>query len=121
MGKIKGLGYVAIFTNEFAKTYEFYSEKLGLSTEWSDKKKMAMLKAGDFNIFIHPKKSKGKFKTGDLHLHLLVDDVDSYFKKLKAKKVRLPKAPKSTSWGYRTFHAKDPNGIEWEFYHPEKK
>jgi catechol 2,3-dioxygenase-like lactoylglutathione lyase family enzyme len=42
MGKIKGLGYIAIFTNEFAKTYDFYSDKLGFSTQWTDKEKMAM-------------------------------------------------------------------------------
>ncbi len=103
------------------KRDDFYSNKLGFSTEWSDKKKMAMLSAGTFKIFIHPKKSKAKSKGIDFHLHLLVDNADAFFERLKKKKIRLPKSPKTTSWGYRTFHVKDPNGIEWEFYHQEKK
>jgi uncharacterized glyoxalase superfamily protein PhnB len=116
MAAIKKFGYAAIFTDNFKETLSFYVDGLGFSVDWSDHKKMAMLKSNDFDLLIHPAKGKKFDGESAFHLHLEVDDVDGFHEKLKKAKIKVPKAPKTMSWGMRSFHAKDPNGIEWEFY-----
>ena len=116
MARITQFGYAAIFTNHFQKTMEFYTEALGFSVEWSEGKKMAMLKLRGLRLLIHPAKLKPRRGESPLHLHLEVDDVDGFHARLKGAGIKVPGSPKTMNWGHRTFRTYDPNGIEWEFY-----
>ena len=109
-------GYVAISTNNFLKTLDFYIEKLGFKVIFSDEKKVAMLKSGSFQLLVKKKEMKKKIKKNYLHLHMKVKDVDIFFNRLKILKLKATSTPKDTEWGGRTFTLHDPNGIRWEFY-----
>lgn len=114
MATITGLNSASIFVRDYEATVAFYVDQLGFAVE-ERSERASMLRAGDFRLLVHVGGPAAAPPDLPMHLHLSVDDVDGYYRRLIDRGVEVPEPPQDRPWGLRTFHMHDPNGFEWEF------
>jgi len=105
---IKGLTYAIVTTDDVPRARQFFTEKLGLSTEddMGDSFSQFTTRAGSpWAIMSRPDHAAPR----SAELYLEVDDVDAAYRLWKDRGVELVTEPHDEPFG-RTFAFKDPDG-----------
>ncbi len=113
MATIRGLHSVTLFVEDLERAADFYVEQLGFEAE-TRYARSQLLRAGDFRLLLHVGGSPER-EEGDLHLHLLVDDVDAFHNEVLGSGASPEGPPETKPWGLRSFELRDPSGYLWEF------
>jgi catechol 2,3-dioxygenase-like lactoylglutathione lyase family enzyme len=99
---------------DFALSKQFY-EDLGFELAWASED-LAYFRHGDASFllqdFYHPDHA------GNFMMHLLVEDVEAWWRHVKAKALAAKYAvkaepPEDRPWGLRDFVLVDPTGVLW--------
>lgn len=103
------LAELAIFTDNFSATAEFYERLLGTAAAHRGDG-MAIFKVGDAEVLIHERYEAGP---GDLpcenHVAFAVADVDQSVRELEARGLSVEIPPRDYDWG-RSAYLRDPDG-----------
>ncbi len=121
---------VVLFVDDFAKTLEFYKDKLELPVVQQEEK-FAAFKMFEQNFAIQELAQSADMvgltpadfepqtgKSDRVMLCAYVDNVDSIYDALKAKGVAFTKGPVDQYWGIRAIYFCDPEGNVWEIAQP---
>jgi predicted enzyme related to lactoylglutathione lyase len=105
---IKGLTYAIVTTDDVPRARQFYTEKLGLTTEdeIGDEFSQFTTRAGSMWAIMSRPEHAGP---GGAELYLEVDDVDAAYRTWKERGVEPVSEPHDEPFG-RTFAFKDPDG-----------
>ena len=114
MAAIRGLHSATLFVDDLEQAAAFYVETLGFEAE-TRYARSQLLRAGDFRLLLHIGGDRPGSGEAALHLHLAVDDVDSFHELLRARGAAPEGAPETKPWGLRSFELRDPSGYVWEF------
>lgn len=116
----KKLFAVCLLVEDFAKSLEFYRDKLGLEIK-SQQGKFADFKLGDTGLAIFQKSEAitmfpaQYMKTGGGSvLGFQAEDVSVVCEELKSKGVVIIEGPKTTEWGQTVAYFLDPDENIWE-------
>lgn len=119
---LKRFHSILFYAGDLIRTTEFYKQ-LGFNIE-SDTETIRV-KLGDFRLaFIDENKTPIKNESGmqpkgiGVFIYVEVENVDEYFKSLKAKGLRTSSEPRDWPWKKREFVVKDPDGYKLVFYSP---
>jgi len=131
---IRGVDHVAIAVNKIDEALEIYERMLGLKLERvsvveQQRVKVALLRAGDTKIeLLEPTDAEStvakfleKRGEGIHHIALLVSDIESHLKELKAKGIALiDEKPKTGAEGGKTafLHPKSTKNVLIELVEP---
>lgn len=121
-----------ILTTQLAESKIFYTEILGLQVAFENDFYLLLQmpdgqSAISFLLPDHPSQQPLFHKpfTGQgMYLTIEVDDVDQWYRDVKAKAVKIEIELRDEPWGDRHFAIKDPNGIGVDIVHyaaPEKQ
>lgn len=118
-----GLHHIALFSEHYEASRDFYIECMGLDVEWEPDNDNVYLSSGRDNLAIHRcQSSESRSDTKLDHIGFVVEEekhVDTWFDYLKSKDVDINGEPKSHRDGARSFYAFDPNGTKVQIiYHP---
>ncbi|MES2215777.1 MAG: VOC family protein [Patescibacteria group bacterium] len=121
---MKSISGIVCYVKDIKKTAQFY-KKLGFTVE-KDTPDHLSIRLNWFWIDFHPqdKEDKPEFqkeanldhKGAGLFLYINVEDVDDFYKNLRAKKLKPSSKPRDWPWGNREFVIKDPDGYKLVFY-----
>lgn len=120
-----GMRHVALFVAAFDETVRFYTDLLGMATEWQpDPDNVYLSSAGADNLAIH--RFRGTRREPEQqrldHIGFILrkpDDVDAWHAFLEEHGVRVIKTPKTHRDGARSFYCADPDGnVVQMIYHP---
>jgi lactoylglutathione lyase len=114
---IKNVHHILLTVKDLDASLHFYRDLLGLTLD-QQYKTFAMLRAGNFGIYLSTKpwpfdKSAAE-KGAGIFPHFEVDDMTALVARLKSSGVTILQEPKSYSWGKECF-ALDPDGYQWSF------
>ena len=116
---------VCLLVDDFEKSLKFYKDTLGLKVKTRDKNKFANfdLEGTELAIFqkdeattMFPKKYM--HVGGGVSLGFLVSNLDKACSDLGIGGVEIIEGPKTTSWGQKVAHFRDPDGNIWEISEP---
>jgi catechol 2,3-dioxygenase-like lactoylglutathione lyase family enzyme len=122
---IKGmhLHQVLLQVRDVERSREFYTKKLGFRVLYDySPHYLAVVTPNRLQIGLHPfEKSIGKTTTKEKSagIEFEVDNVDSWYQKLKKRGVRFSERPRD-SWGEREARFKDPDGYTLAISSPVK-
>ena len=115
---------VGLYVQDFAKSYKFYKEILGMSVKTADHKNdFAELQIGNYVFALLNNKTidgmvgmryVSENKKQSFVLAVEVDSVGETIKRLKAQNVEVIVDPKTTPWGQKVAYFRDINGYIWE-------
>jgi catechol 2,3-dioxygenase-like lactoylglutathione lyase family enzyme len=99
---------------DFALSKRFYQD-LGFDLEWSDEH-LACLRHGNSSFLLQ--NFYNAEHAGNFMMHLLVEDVDAWWRHVEAQGIALKygtktEPPEDRPWGIRDFVLVDPTGILW--------
>jgi len=116
-----------IVTNKLDETRAYYLEQLGcelvmeapgyVQFRFGDDKagpELAFMQPTDAPVFGGP---LPEFGGGGLIVSIPTETADGKYAALKKKKVELASEPADKPWGWRSFAARDPNGLILDFFH----
>ena len=110
------IGFVKIYVTDLSKSLEFYTDKLGLKLDYTDKENWAQFESGaevslaierveaDHTIF--GSKMVGRYAG----VTLMVDDIKKSYVQLMSKGVEFTGEPQKQQWGGILAHLKDLDG-----------
>jgi len=110
------IGFVRIFVTDLAESLDFYSQRLGLSLDYTDNTNWAQFHAGeDISLAIEkcePDRIEcgGKLVGRFAGVTLVVDNIADTYKRLRTKEVEFTAPPELQPWGGTLAHFKDPDG-----------
>lgn len=119
-----GLRHIALNVRDLRKSLQFYSEILGLKSEWLPDSQNAYLTSGDDNLALHQLPAGTEPGTVQLvhHIGFVVrhpENVDEWAERLKALGIALDQDLKTHRDGARSFYFRDPDGLLIQLiYHP---
>jgi len=98
---IEKVHHIILPVSDLKKAVSFYENILGLKKmkEWSN---IVFFDVGGVQFGLAPGERIG--------IHLLVDDMDKTYQRLKEKEVKFVSEPKDLPWGERTATFVDPDG-----------
>ena len=123
-GEDMKLSNIRLLVNDFEKSFNFYSETLGLKCTWGDKDavyasfdiglpsglaifKSELMAEATGNI----KANKDNTLNDKFAIIIEVENVDEMFKELKNNSIKFITEPKDMkAWGIRVAHFRDPDG-----------
>ncbi len=108
------LNSVRLFTTDFKRAVNFYSETLGMtSKDVNETEGYAVYAVGDAQLLIEvmdPSDSEAKELVGRFAgVSFTVDDIQDAYESLSAKGVRFTNPPQKQSWGGVLTHFHDPD------------
>jgi len=116
-----------IVTDKLAETRSYYLDKLGcqavLDMEGYLQVRFGAGDDGPELSFMQPcavpegAESQPTFGGQGLIVSVPTKDADQRHAELRRKKVTLANEPENKPWGWRSFHAPDPNGVVLDFFH----
>ncbi|HZZ42416.1 MAG TPA: VOC family protein [Tepidisphaeraceae bacterium] len=97
----------------------FYCDVLGFTVAFTngDPVSFAVVDQGDAQLHL----SVQPAKAGSSHAHLMVDDVDGVYERLRQAAVVVRQPPKVQPWGLRDLVVADPDGNTFEVAEPVGK
>ena len=105
-----------IRVENFEKSLEYYTERLGFSVFRIDKeRKVAVLKFGDAFFMIMEQPGISGQKGLGFFFRFTVKDIDAYDEEIKQKGAKTLGPPELRSWGAKRFYAEDPDGFKIQF------
>jgi len=101
-------------SKDFELSKRFYAD-LGFTVKWSSDD-LAYLNAGNSSFLLQKFYVKAFAK--NLMMHLLVKDVDAWWRHVEAKQIAAKygvrvNPPEARPWGIRDFTVDDPTGVLW--------
>lgn len=124
-GKTSGMRHVALFTNKFEASEQFYTQLLGMDVEWRPDVDNVYLTSGNDNLALHRVALSSTKTVGDQQLDHIgffintLEEVDDWFAYLKSEDVPMFTEPRTHRDGARSFYCADPSGIRVQIiYHP---
>lgn len=108
-----------VITSKLAETRAFYTEVLDFGVSFENEFYLLLHSPGhaaeiSFLVPHHPSQQplfQTAFAGQGLYLTIEVDDVDTFYKKIKKKGVEIKIELRNEPWGDRHFAIQDPNGI----------
>ena len=124
-GKTDGMRHVALFTNDYEASEQFYTQLLGMDVEWRPDGDNVYLTSGNDNLALHRVEHDAS-KAGSAqqldHIGFFINDIekiDAWFTFLKSKGVHMFTEPRTHRDGARSFYCADPSGVRVQIiYHP---
>ena len=117
------LHQVLLQVRDVERSREFYTRKLGFRVLYDySPHYLAVVTPNKLQIGLHPfKKPVGKTATSEKSagIEFEVDNVDSWYQRLRKRGVRFSERPKN-SWGEREARFKDPDGYRLAISSPAK-
>lgn len=105
-----------IRVENFDKSLEYYTERLGFSIYRLDKeRKVAVLKFGGAFFMVMEKPGITDKKGIGFFFRFTVKDIDAYYEQVKGKGAKTLGPPELRSWGAKRFYAEDPDGFRIQF------
>ena len=106
------LDLITVIVKDIQRSKEFYVKKLGFKLKTDAGEFVSVLTPNKFLIGLHtPHKGHGhKVEVHGFQLEFEVDDVDSWYQRLRKQGVRFAQKPKDTPWREREAELKDPDG-----------
>jgi catechol 2,3-dioxygenase-like lactoylglutathione lyase family enzyme len=110
------IGFVIVFVSDFDKSFDFYTNKLGMPLDYTDKNGWAQFHAGeDISLAIEqcdPNRVElGSKLVGRLAgVTLIVDNIDDTYARLSNKGVIFTGKPEKQPWGGTLAQFQDPDG-----------
>jgi catechol 2,3-dioxygenase-like lactoylglutathione lyase family enzyme len=104
-----------LYVQDFAVSKQYYTEKLlfELAWEWDSPPTFGCVRLGKAEIFF----SQGGQGAPGMWLCVFLDDVDSYYERIKALGAEVIHGPRDEPWGMREMHVRDPNDHVIRFGH----
>lgn len=112
---IKGLTYTILTTNDMPAARQFFTEKLGLTTEDDMGDVFSQFTTRDGTLWAIMQAQPQSPPAG-VDLYLSVDDVDAAYRTWRERGVETVTEPHDEEFG-RTFAFKDPDGRTLNAYH----
>ena len=116
-----------IMTNKLDETREYYLDKLGCQAVYDMDNYLQVRFGSDDDgpelAFMNPCAMPGGetsfpiFDGRGVIISIPTEDADRRHAELQEKKVALGGEPENKPWGWRSFHAPDPNGVLLDFFH----
>jgi catechol 2,3-dioxygenase-like lactoylglutathione lyase family enzyme len=101
---------------DMERSLRFYRDVLGFEVQFTngDPVSFAVMKQGgaELHLSIQPGKA------GSLHAHLMIDDLDSVYERLRQAGAAVRQPPKVQPWGLRDVVVADPDGNTFEIAQP---
>jgi len=117
------LHQVLLQVRDVERSREFYTKKLGFRVLYDySPEYLALITANKLQIGLHPSKkpvSKTRSVEKPVGVEFEVDNVDSWYQRLRKRGVRFSERPKTT-WGEREARFKDPDGYRLAISSPVK-
>ena len=114
---------VLLQVRDVERSREFYTKKLGFRVLYDySPEYLAVITPNKLQIGLHPsKKPVTKTRTAEkpVGIEFEVDNVDSWYQRLRKRGVRFSEKPKTT-WGEREARFKDPDGYRLAISSPVK-
>ncbi len=120
---------VFLYVDDMLRSIDFYHEIVGAEVNQVHAEfeggpiSLAILRIGGFAIMLHPQEPHTEeFKDQrvglGMHLQLLVEDVDAFYRHCLDEGAMLSVSgePVDQEWGWREFALKDPDGYVWSIY-----
>ena len=106
---------VRVFVTDWDRAIRFYTETLGIPTNWrSDEMGWAQLATGEGQLALEradPEGVEGAALVGRfVGASLLVSDIDAVYRTLVARGVDFVAPPEKQAWGGALAHFQDPDG-----------
>lgn len=105
-----------IYVRDIHRALEFYRDALGFEVQFTNGEPVlfAVIAQGsaELHLIVDPSKA------GSCHAHIMVDDVDKLYAKLKKSNVTVQQTPKVQEWGLKDIIVADPDGSTFEFASP---
>ena len=117
------LSQVLLTVKDIDRSREFYTKKLGFKVRYDfSPEYIAILTPNKLQIGLHPSRGKTRRKKTEnpVGIEFQVDNVDSWYRKLRERGVRFIEKPKD-AWGEREARFKDPDGYRLAISSPAKK
>lgn len=111
----------ALRMTQYARSKEFYVEKLGFTLEWEHRFGPSMpvfCAIARDGMRIYLSEHRGDCEVGGL-VHFLIDSVDAWHEEFRRRGVHASEAP-NDSLGFRNMTIKDPDGNQLRFMEPRK-
>jgi catechol 2,3-dioxygenase-like lactoylglutathione lyase family enzyme len=104
-----------LYSNDVLKSLEYYTEVLGFDCkwDWGNPPSFGGVSKDGVQIYFC-EKEQGNPGTW---LSIMLDNVDEYYEKIKAKGANIVSPPESMSWGIREMLVQDPDGHCIRFGH----
>lgn len=115
--KLTGMDLLFLEVNNLEESLGFYHDNLGLELESNNvlaEPPMATLRAGNLRITLVQHLETMLRRGRGAHFFLGVDDVDAYYRQLKARAVSV-EAPADEGWGGRFITLEDPDKYRFFF------
>jgi catechol 2,3-dioxygenase-like lactoylglutathione lyase family enzyme len=110
------IGFVKVFVTDLERSLDFYTNKLGMELDFTDKRNWAQFRSGeDISLGIerceadhveHGSKIVGRF----VGVTFMVDDIASTYERLLGRGVQFTGRPEKQHWGGTLAHFKDLDG-----------
>lgn len=105
-----------IYVRDIQRSLEFYRDALGFNVLFTNGEPVlfAVIAQGgaELHLIVEPSKA------GSCHAHIMVDNVDELYAKLKQANVAVQQSPKVQEWGLKDIVVADPDGSTFEFASP---
>jgi catechol 2,3-dioxygenase-like lactoylglutathione lyase family enzyme len=106
----------SIYVHDMQRALPFYCDLLGFSVVFTNGSPVsfAVLRkdAAHIHLSVRPDFA------GSCHAHIMLTDLDSFYRKLVDAHVGVSQPPKMQSWGLRDIVVADPDGNTFEFAEP---
>lgn len=101
---------------DIERSLRFYRDLLGFEVQFTNGEPVsfAVLKQGSAELHLVVQSGK----TGSLHAHLMVDDLDVVFERLQRAGATIRQPPQIQPWGLRDIVIADPDGNTFEIAQP---
>ena len=118
-----GLRHIALYINDMEAAEHFYVGLLGMSVEWRPDEDNVYLTSGNDNLALHRAERATPADVQLLdHIGFILktpDDVDDWYRFLKANLIEMKSEPRTHRDGARSFYCVGPqNVIVQMIYHP---
>lgn len=118
-----GMRHIALYAQDLEAAEHFYVELLGMSVEWRPDADNVYLTSGNDNLALHRAQRVTPADVQVLdHIGFILktpDDVDDWYRFLKANRIEMKSEPRTHRDGARSFYCVGPqNVIVQMIYHP---
>ncbi|WP_455366027.1 VOC family protein [Kaarinaea lacus] len=117
-----GMRHVALNVIDVDACERFYVDLMGMKVEWRPDPDNVYLTSGHDNLAIHRATDEANGAQALDHIGFMlndINDVDDWYKYLKANGVEIVKQPRTHRDGARSFYCLDPAGVVVQLiYHP---
>ena len=97
---------------DIERALQFYRDLLGFEVQFTNGEPVSFAVVKQGGAELHLEVQPGK--TGSLHAHLMVDDLDLVYERLQHAGAAIRQPPKVQPWGLRDIVVADPDGNTFE-------